>query len=411
MGAADVTQGTQAFTQRLMQDIEALCGFSRGSATSGERQAAEHLERRLAGMGLEVALEPFRAYPHYYHVYLLHMVLLLVAAAIDARAPWVATAIALLVAVSFWGDMATQFYVLRRVFPRQSSQNVLAKLPGPARPRRRVILTAHYDAAHSGLIFETRGAKRMARLSQRFLGGGPAVMAFAFDVMLLFLVTLPLPAFGWATPPVVALQVLLAAVFLLKAIVMWDIGRHPVVPGANDNASAVAVVLALAEKLRDEPLADTEIWALLPGCEEGIMLGMVAFMEQHAPELDRATTYFLNLDSVGCGDLKYTTGEGFLRVFPYDRELVAIAETLGCEPRFADVASNVVRFGTDAQAPNVRGYKVLNLISLDEDGYPANYHWSTDLPENVDPAAVERAYAFTLAVCQQLDGAVAFARK
>ena len=56
---------------------------------------------------------------------------------------------------------------------------------------------------------------------------------------------------------------LLVAMFLLV-----DIQLSRVVPGANDNASGVAVALSLAERLRDEPAEHLDVWVVLTGGEE-----------------------------------------------------------------------------------------------------------------------------------------------
>lgn len=44
--------------------------------------------------------------------------------------------------------------------------------------------------------------------------------------------------------------------------------RTPFTAGANDNASAVGLVLTLAEALVKQPLQHTRVWLACTGCEE-----------------------------------------------------------------------------------------------------------------------------------------------
>ena len=123
--------------------------------------------------------------------------------------------------------------------------------------------------------------------------------------------SLGLPRWLWRNP--LRLGVALNAV---TAAFLADIGRSPVVPGANDDATGIAAVLALAHELRRKPPANLEVWFLGLGCEEGIMGGMVAFGRQHFPELSSRQPFVLNFEVLGSGKLSVMEGEGFLKFLP-----------------------------------------------------------------------------------------------
>ena len=129
---------------------------------------------------------------------------------------------------------------------------------------------------------------------------------------------------------------------------MADIGRSPVSPGADDNATGVATVLGLAHDLSRERPTNLEVWFLSPGCEEGIMGGMMAFMDRHHEELAGRRPFFLNFEILGCGEPEYRTGEGFVKFYPYHPEAVGLAARVAVEPEFEGVGSNMSRLGTDA---------------------------------------------------------------
>lgn len=84
---------------------------------------------------------------------------------------------------------------------------------------------------------------------------------------------------------------------VLLATVQPDLTPHA--QGANDNASGVAVVMSLAERLAHEPLANTEVWALASGCEEVGSYGTQAFCDRRRPELPGL--FGLSLDNVTGG--------------------------------------------------------------------------------------------------------------
>ncbi|MFQ5721971.1 MAG: M28 family metallopeptidase, partial [Candidatus Aminicenantales bacterium] len=77
---------------------------------------------------------------------------------------------------------------------------------------------------------------------------------------------------------------------------------YDMMPGANDNASGVAVVLGVAEALAKYPLRPRRsVMFLLFGAEEQGVRGSEYYLEHPVVPLTR-TKAFINLDGVGCGD-------------------------------------------------------------------------------------------------------------
>jgi Zn-dependent M28 family amino/carboxypeptidase len=176
---------------------------------------------------------------------------------------------------------------------------------------------------------------------------------------------------------------------------MADIGARRVVPGANDNLSAVAVNVALAHALREDPPDGVRVILLSTGSEESFMEGMQAFGRRHFPSLPRGTTEFVCLECVGSPQLCVVEGEGMLRMRYYDdgsREALAAAgRAAGVELRrgLRTVAA------TDGLISLRAGYPTCTLGGVDDTKFPANYHWPTDTPDNLNWDSVERALAVT----------------
>jgi Zn-dependent M28 family amino/carboxypeptidase len=165
---------------------------------------------------------------------------------------------------------------------------------------------------------------------------------------------------------------------------MADIGRSPVAPGANDNLSAVAAVLALARRLRDAPLSGTRVLLVSTGSEESNSEGMQAFGRRHFGELPRESTTFIALECLGSGHVTIAESEGFLVPHAYDAELKDLATA--CAGRLGIPVRRGLHivFASDGQIALHAGYRTMIIGGTDELKLPANYHKPTDTPENID---------------------------
>ncbi len=139
------------------------------------------------------------------------------------------------------------------------------------------------------------------------------------------------------------------------------------------------------------------MWVVFTGAKEGFMLGMRAWLREHADDLHKDRTWFVNVDTVGNGDLHHVTAEGFGLLFRHDRRLIAACERLGTAP-------HVWRLGTDGVVPLMRGYPSITLCAL-ENGRIPNFHRPSDTVENIDPGAVEAAADSVEELVRRIDGA------
>lgn len=187
------------------------------------------------------------------------------------------------------------------------------------------------------------------------------------------------------------------------AAAMMDIWRRPPVPAANDNLSGVHALLSVADALADEAPKRLRVLLLSTGSEESFLEAMVRFGERHFAELPPHSTTFLCLESIGSPQLMLLSGEGLLRRRRYPRELIErltrIAADLGVPLRkpFA------YRLATDGQVPLRAGYPTAVISSMDWYKAPSNYHWPSDVPENLDRQSVVDAGRLAIAFVRELD--------
>ena len=346
--------------QELRDDIESLAGIERGSATPGERRSAQWLAGRLSQQGArDVRLESFRYQRTFAHAQAAHFGVGLLAA-LGRRRLLAAAALA-----SFELEYSGRLQWLRRVLPADEGTNVVARLPAQGPPERTLVLVAHHDAAHTGLIWDPRLSRLGDRAAAR--SGKRASLAL-----------LPELAFAGAA---LGLRKLPAAVLALSVALSLEQARAPVVPGANDNASGVAGVLELVGRLARSRPAGLEVIVLICGCEESGMGGMAAWLAAEGSSLDPERTLVLGLDTIGSGEPVVLEAEGGLWPVRYRDEDVALAERAGLR-RW--------RLGawTDPVLARLAGLPALSILSVRDGGFP-NYHLPTDLPANVDLGCVE----------------------
>lgn len=381
---------------RIRRFIAELCAFPhRGSCSAHERRAAEHLLTTMRALGLEPCLESFRAQRRM--TWELVMIVGSIAVAIAAAHYWplVGLLVCSLGLLLFWGHFSVRFKPLARLFSRAPSQNVVAKLGNP-RATCRVVASAHYDTARSGLMWHP---KQVRNFRANFLLGTGVLVGIE-----LFLLLRALGVRGWLLT--VLLVGGLVYVFAYLIILLHAGLAAPLVQGAADNASGVAVLLDVAAALKAEPLRNCQVWFVATGSEETGALGMADFVRRHAAELPTAHTHFLVFDSLGSGQLHYCVGEGMLDLCRFRGPLVEMAREVAARGAFREVTPWLYRLAyTDALVPARKGYSTLLLLATDAAGGLPHWHWPTDTLENVDFRVPELASRFALALLRRLDAA------
>jgi acetylornithine deacetylase/succinyl-diaminopimelate desuccinylase-like protein len=373
----------RALIERVVRELAA---HERPSASEGERRAAEWLvgEFRAAGCR-RPRVEEERAHGGYWWpLGLLNAASAL--AALLGRRP--AALVGAAASAAVYDDVSGgRLWFRRRVLTQHPTWNVLAETGDPEGTRT-VVFIAHHDAAHSGLVFHPAlpraGMKLAPKLHERANQSVPII----FGVFL--------------GPLLAALWGLLGRRWLRRvslffsfgaAAALADIGARRVVPGANDNLSAVAVLVALAHELRENPPEGVRVILLSTGSEEAFMEGMQAFGRRHFPDLPRESTEFVCLECVGSPQLCVVEGEGMLRMRYYpesSREALARAGTAAGAELMRGLRTVAA---TDGLIALNAGYATCTLGGVDDTKFPSNYHWPSDTPDNVDWSSVESAVA------------------
>lgn len=343
----------------------------RRPTSNAERRAAELVAESLRGRGLDPSLEPFRGYSTFAAPFGMIATLALLRPRSAALRALCATTAAAALATEGGLHRAP----LSRLLSRRPSQNLIATVEPRDEARRTLVLLSHLDTSRSGLLFRP-GTGQL--LTPWIRAQSAAILTLAAG-----------PLLERHAAGRVVLRAARAVVGAGLALLAEREIRGEDVPGANDNASGVAVTLELAAAIATAPLETTRVLFLATGCEESGVLGAQAFLDAH----DTSGWLFLNFDSVGGpGTLRYLEHEGLARTWPADPRLLAVAGRIAKErpDLVLAAADRPIGLTYDATPVLARGGRGLTLVAGDRGQIP-HYHHPSDTADNVDRSTVERA--------------------
>jgi Peptidase family M28 len=386
----------------MRERLDELCAFDRGSASEGERRAAEWLAGALRDEGVRdarVEEEPEANGTFWWSIGLLAGAAALAGLAARRGGRFgrlLGTVTGAAAAALIADEMPPGRRRFRRVLPQRSCHHVLGEI-GPRDAERTIVVMAHHDAAHSAFFFNPA-------ITETVGANAPWVFENNDTSPPLMWPTVAAPALVSAGAAVGSRKLAGFGAFLSAggAVLMAHIGASEVVPGANDNGTGCIAQLAIARAFAESPPENTRI-LFLSTSEEALCEGMGLFMERHAAELPVDRTFFLCLETIGSPHLLALRGEGMLKLREYPAESLELIDSTA-EDLGIDLLPNLrLRNATDGIFPLAAGYQCVSIASCNQWKNPSNYHWRTDVPENVDYGTVADAVRLSQAVIRKLD--------
>jgi hypothetical protein len=360
----------------LEETVRHLGAMDRPSASPGEKEAAFWIAEALRAEGATVRVERERAHGGYWWP----LGLMAGAAGLAGlrRGRGVALAVGAAAAAGIFDDISGGRLAFRRaVLPHHDTHNVVATLGDPDADQT-VLIVAHHDAAHWSLLFHPGVGEYVGDRWPQLLEASDDTPPVMF------------PVFGG--PLLVALgalsgrrgvQVFGGVVSAAVAAVMAEIGSRSTVSGANDNLTGVATLLGVARSLKEQPVEGLRIILLSTGSEESFMEGMQAFARRHFAALPPERTHVICVDSVGSPQLLQIEGEGMIRMREYPAAFKDLVADVAAERGVSLSRGLRLRNATDGLIALKAGYPSVMIGSMNEYRLPANYHWPTDVPDNV----------------------------
>jgi hypothetical protein len=159
---------------------------------------------------------------------------------------------------------------------------------------------------------------------------------------------------------------------------------YTMIPGANDNASGVAVVLGVAEALAKSPVElKRSVLFILFGSEEQGVVGSQYYCQHPIFPLEK-TVAFINMDGVGCGDkLSALAADNYPEFWAFFRE--ANEHYVHREIR-ARYFANLARPRLDAARFLWKGVPTISWSAF---GAPSYYHNPKDDIDTITPEIME----------------------
>jgi len=367
----------------------------RGPTREGERQGALYAQAQFEKMGLQATFETFSSARSIFHPHILGSGLMLLAFILFPLGGRItailAALLSILVLVCELLELSFQNNPFRKIVPKGESQNVFAVIPPAGKHQRDLVLVGHLDSQRTPIIFSTR---RWVKVYDRFtmvVFASFIVQAIVYSLAIFFQMT-----WAWYISIPAALCAILLAAMCIQA------EATPFTAGANDNASAVGMVLTLAEEFNSHPLQNTRVFAVCTGCEEVQHYGMIDFYKRHQLELKNPTA--LVFEMLGCASPAWLTKEGIIVPFKADQHLVQMAESLAAEHPEWDAHPAVISGGNTEMADALRcKIPAITISGITRDGAFPFWHQQADTFGKMDPIEMEKTWNMTHAMINCLD--------
>lgn len=274
--------------------------------------------------------------------------------------------------------------------PRGESQNVIVRIPPHRSVRRRVVFLAHLDSGVHRLTADTH----MVRQLPRTLGG----------ITLLALVGGVLTALAGKNQRWRFLRTLIASSALGGAALAAIDERGPDVAGANGNASGVAVLLGLAEALRQRPLESTEVVLAFTGAATAVSTGADILATEYGKTWQDAL--WVVVSHVGTGELCWATRHGispYAYYYPHPDAVQIMERTADARPDLGLMGKPMLTID-EVSILRDRDLRAVALMAYNRvTGLIPNWRQNSDTIHEISPETVERAAHACWTAAQMID--------
>ncbi|HUE25637.1 MAG TPA: M28 family peptidase [Solirubrobacteraceae bacterium] len=396
---------------RLTETVSGLAAFpGRGAGTDAERRSARWLASELSANGGEVVVEPFWTRPNWALANAWHVALAIAGSLVSVPSPIAGCATLGLALVFVLADALTGVSPGRRLTRERASQNVIAVAPSAPGASTRLILTANYDAGRSGLAYRDIFRRTSSFLRQAVHGIPPGWVGWLVVAILWLLAVAVLRLDSDKGQVIGAIQLPPTVALVLAFAMLLELGTADWSPAAGDNASGVAVAVALARALGAAPPAHLAVELVLTGAGDGGQLGLRRYLRAHRAEQSRADTVVLGVAPCTDGRPRWWRSDGAFLPLRYARPLRQLAERVAGEEPHLAIAPHVARGAAPAFPARRARLPALAIGCLDDRGLAPRSHHRDDTADAVDASALDAAVQFGLLLIDGIDAVVADAQ-
>ena len=340
----------------------------RPPGSDAERRTAKRIADRLRELGREAEVEPFPVWPRWALAAAIHAGLGILGSVLSVTWAAIGAVLVFAAAALTFVDLSGVLPITRRLLGRRASQNVVSW--GERDKPAALLLVAHLDTGGHGLV---RGEPLLAPL---------------FWSLLVVLACCLLRVLGLAGLPLTVVQFVPTVALILAVPLYIDLALTHPRSGVNDNASGTALALRLAERLEPDSYG---VHAILTGSQKAVAEGMRSFLKRHGKQFARDATVVLNLDTLGSGNVRFTTKEGPLLRLRSGKQLVDLCEEIAEDDEGDERAEPIrTREPSDGYAARSGGFASITITG-------------SDSAERLDEDSLARAEAFCAELVARLD--------
>jgi Peptidase family M28 len=377
----------------------------RAAGSDAERRAARRLARELTQHGRAARLETFWCRPNRALSHAWHVALGLAGSLLMVSEPAIGGALLLLALVSLLADELTGLSLGRRLTPERASQNVVSE-SAAERPVR-LILTADYDAGRCGLVWHRRPRSMARRAGALGRHRGPGWAGWLALSLVWLLVIAALRLGGAGSGSVGILQLIPTVGLVLALAALLELAGAAPGPAANDNASGVAVALAITRALDAAPPARLAVDVVLCGAADGGGIGLRAHLRRRRRALKPANTIVLGIAACGAGKPVWWVSDGPLVPLRYHPRLRSLVAGLAAAEPALGLGAHRGRGATPALPARFAGLPALSVGRVDRAGLAPRSHTAQDTSQGLDPRALDATVQIVLMLIDAIDADLA----
>lgn len=318
----------------------------------------------------------------------------LVTAIIYPFLPLLSSVITISLLILFILSRAVGIKAIDWLFQKGTTRNIIGKYrPKGRRPKggaeKILIFSGHHDSPYNMPLFSPP-YKAHAHTIENLVTYGFILIIPGGILRTIFTglyINFPISIGWWDLFYVISILGLFLGLFYRSKMLTKELNL-----GANDNLSAISVLLGIADYLKDNPPSNTEVWLISFGSEEPSLYGSHGFALEHKEEIKDA--FNINLETLGAGELAIIVKENLINL-PYSPEAVDLIISAGKKTGL-DLEKVAITYGSTDSASIVKnGGKSACLFGMDETKLFALWHTPDDNVENISEEKLQSA----LAVC------------
>lgn len=394
-----------------METVEGLDQFTgRGAGTDAERRAAAWLARHADSTGNDVTIETFWCRPNWAATHAWHVGLAIAGSLVSVASPTAGIVILGLALVLVLVDVVTGVSPGRWLTHERASQNVVVGPPGRGggdEPDVRLILTANYDAARTGLAYGRYVRGATGRLRRALHGATPGWLGWLVISIVWLLAIAMLRLEGHKSQAIGAIQLPPTVGLVLGFALLLELATAGWSPSAGDNGTGVALAVALAKALGTAPPRHLAVELVLTGAGDRDQTGLRRHLRARRHVRRPANTVVLGLAACGAGSPHWWASDGAFLPLRFAATLRRLAEGIAQDEAYLHARAHSGRGATPAFPARRARLPAITIGCLDSLGLTPRSHQRTDQVSRLDPKSLDDALQFALLMVDAIDAALA----